>query len=669
VLKAPVCCGFLAATLMLAAHLPSPAWADRWLRSEKPSSQLTQSAPPASCSELFDLPHAALRMDRGQGQSQGMLNVQTEGKAPADPPPSKAPFPDGDAKVSGYLFSAATLQPLANVSVQLCPQEGCDQGAITTTGADGYYQFVFDSVLEVVTDTEQISGRFAPGEIHVQPDGGHFKAVFSVYFSGDDFRSKKNKHQLAYIYPSRDSWGWQGHEAGLHQSYVLHPPSDLPLPTEIEPAKTPLVLVHGHAGRDSTWLGLRPSLEALGYQAWEVYYPGKDPIVEGAAALRDAVEVILSHYAGDQVDMVTHSMGGPVARSYVSGTARYPWGSGQTPLDEYLPKVRKMLQLAPPSWGVLNLVRLSDPPWSNRCSAFIELLQILGYQNPSEPALQDLILGSPFYEELSQRRMSIAAEDALIVAGTRTPLGLCPEARHQTDLLIGASSSSLLNQGVPLGLVYRDHSEMVGQIGIRLSPRWRPGPQPPYDSDDNPYNDALQLVRVIDGFLQGDTAKVKQNLDVHIDPGDSPWVAQTWEVTVVDHTQDPPRVETRTNWPANQWNDGHYDTDFDAGGFMLRLNRHDEHYAANGLRICDAVHNTCWPLRQAGTTGIWFLDDTDWGYVLPSSGFGFPYTIMARAGGQDVELGRFEVKPMQVQLVTLSALYFPVVLGGVSPGS
>jgi pimeloyl-ACP methyl ester carboxylesterase len=655
--------------LILATHLPSRAWADRRLRHEKASGQLVHSAAQASFDEILEASRASSLMRDGQGHAFDILNQQREDEEPADPPPSKAPFPDGDPKVTGYLFSAATLQPLANVSVQLCPQEGCEQGTTTTTDAKGYYQFVFGSILEVVTDSEEITGSFTPGEIHVQSDGGHFKAVFSVYFSGDDYRSKKHKHQLAYIYPSRDSWGWQRQQPGLHQSFVLHPPNDLPLPTEIEPAKTPLVLVHGHAGRDSTWLGLRPSLEELAYQVWEVYYPGKDPLVEGAAALRDAIEVVLSHYAGDQVDMVTHSMGGPVARSYVSGTARYPWGSGDTALDDYQPKVRKMLQLAPPSWGVLNLVRLSDPPWSNRCSAFIELLQILGYQDPGEPALQDLTLGSAFYEELLYHRMSLAAGDALIVAGTNTPLSLCPEARNQTDLLIGASSASLVDQGVPLGLVYRDHSEMVGQLGIRLSPTWRPGPQLPRDHDDNPYNDAQQLVRLIDGFLQGDTAKVKQNLDVYIDPGDSPWAPQTWEVSVVDRSRDPPRVETRTNWPANQWNDGHFDTDFDGGGFVLQLNPRDQRWAGGGLRVCDAVHNTCWPLRQAAATGMWFPDDTDWGYVLPCSEFGFPYTVMAKADGEHIELGRIEVKPMQVQFLTLSQLYFPVVLRGGAPDS
>lgn len=650
----------LAVTLILAMTLPFLAVAV-----PLPTNDLQASywVPPA-----LDGPAGALKNGGGKDGIQPVPADQTEVETHTTPPRPNVPIPNEQPKISGYLFSAETGEPLSSANVQLCPLEGCSQGTTTTTDGKGYYQFTFDSILEVVTDTEQITGHFTPGEIHVAPDGGDYHTIFSVYYSGDDYHIHKNKHQLAYIYPNRDSWGWENEQQGLHQFFVLHPPRDLPLATAIDPTKAPLLFVHGHGGKDSTWMGLRPSLEDRGYQTWEVYYPSRDPIVEGAAALKDAVNVILRHYNVNQVDMLTYSMGGPVSRAYVSGTARYPWNSGNTPLLDYTHKVRKLLQLAPTSFGVLNLVRLGDPFWRNYCSALLAVLEALGFQDPHEPALQDLTLASPFFEELYHHPVPLAPQDFLIVAGTKAFLRLCQEAKSQTDLVIGNSSASLVNQGVPLGLVYRDHSEMVGQINIPYRLVRGPGPQPPHDGDDDPYNDAFQLVEMIHGFLSGDILRVEQNLDVYIDPGDTPEAPQTWEVTVVDRTSKPPRLETRTNWPANQWNDRHYDTDFDAGGFWLRIANHNIG-PRDQVRICDPVHNRCWQLRQASTTALWFLDDTEWGYVLPASEFGYPYTVIVHDGGRDIELGQFTIKPLQTTFVTLSRIYFPVVFRAAAPGS
>jgi hypothetical protein len=125
-------------------------------------------------------------------------------------------------------------------------------------------------------------------------------------------------------------------------------------------------------------------------------------------------------------------------------------------------------------------------------------------------------------------------------------------------------------------------------------------------------------------------------------------------------------LETRTNWPANQWNDWHYDTDFDAGGFWLRIANYDIG-PGDQVRICDPVHNRCWQLRQSSTTALWFLDDTEWGYVLPASEFGYPYTVMVHDGGRDIELGQFTIKPLQTTFVTLSHIYFPAVFTAAAP--
>ena len=94
-----------------------------------------------------------------------------------------------------------------------------------------------------------------------------------------------------------------------------------------DPAKRPLVLVHGLMSTPRMWAPLIKALLAderirEGYQIWAFYYPTGQPVPLSALQLRDALdEVEQRHGPLKPMVLVGHSMGGILARAQVSRIA------------------------------------------------------------------------------------------------------------------------------------------------------------------------------------------------------------------------------------------------------------------------------------------------------------------------------------------------------------
>ncbi len=532
---------------------------------------------------------------------------------------------ESKAKISGYLYSAETQSPLAGVTLTLCAKE-TDSAYVARSDALGYYEFVFNS---------KPTSFFTPGTITTSGSIAQpwARAAFTVMYSQTHYENKKNMHQLVYIYEKRRTdWGWQpGNLAkvqGLHQWFVLQPPKDQPLLGEPDTGGKPLVFVHGHGGTAGTWTAVRATLEALGYQTWEVHYGSSDPIVECAAVISDAVQTVLD-LGGDtsgQVDMVTHSQGGAVARAYVSGMARYPYTSTAMPYD---PKVRKLLQLAPPNFGILNGYRVEYDPKDTLCDQAVSFaLRVLNMLNPDEPVAADLSLASTFFAELSHRPRPLASGDMLIVAGTEGPIPAfipaCWEAIQQNDLAVGASSSSLLSLGIPLGLIHREHTPIYQQAPV---------------------------ADVITAFLTSDMPTLKRSLDVYIDPGISFDDPRSWRVSTKGAEHDA--------FLPHDWDDRHIDTDFASGGLWLRIEQADGSLLVSGtVTVTDELRVFLpgyWPMQPNPESKLWLVDSNVRGFVLPvGKHFEYPYAVVAPDGPAPTKLGYVCIKPMQVISTTLS---------------
>src|SRR5882672_9672117 len=102
-------------------------------------------------------------------------------------------------------------------------------------------------------------------------------------------------------------------------------------------AANPVLLLHGiWSSCDETFgCDFTDALKADGYETWTLDYPNIDDIREGAACLKGAIGVLRALHPA-AVEVIAHSMGGLVSRTYIQSLARDPQAvantpSGQTP--------------------------------------------------------------------------------------------------------------------------------------------------------------------------------------------------------------------------------------------------------------------------------------------------------------------------------------------------
>ena len=561
-------------------------------------------------------------------------------------------------KISGYLYDAATKNPIPDIEIELSSNNATVVSRYSTSSATGYYEFDFTSVQEIYSSNTDL---YLKGELSISDP--IYKTKYTVsYTNAGNYLSANNQevHELVYIYKDRTVWN----DTSQHQNFVLIPPLQVPLPQDINPSETPLLLVHGLGGTGNYWEGIRKLLSVSPYssQVWEVFYPVDGRISESASLVKDAVDTLLLNYDSthQQVDMVGHSMGGPVTLAYVQGLARYPHNA---PLVNYVPRVRKLLQLSPANHGSIHASRLIADALSGTSSCTTKLFNLLYTNDPLEPAHQDLALGSEFMQELftsiNNSGLAINPSNFLVITGTDSSIlpqlelllftQDCTPGKGQSDVFISASSASLLNFSVPLGLVYLDHSETRGTRKITL--------QNQTDYPETPAQ-AQPLVNMIGNFFLGNTQIVRNNLDLYIDPSSNPLDPTKYLIYEYGTLQSSPLG-------ADQWNDGYSDTFFNAGSLWISATDFQGNPISDELWITDG--NLYYKMHRS-STDIWYLDSSGvvdingnpvnrderhWGEIAPAGAFGKTYLAYIHAQSGDISLGNVTIYPSITNFVEL----------------
>lgn len=107
------------------------------------------------------------------------------------------------------------------------------------------------------------------------------------------------------------------------------------------------VLLHGLFRTRMSLRKMARALEADGYEVWNLSYPSnRRSIPEHAADIAARLAELRAADAQAPIDIVTHSLGGIVARALMANHA------------EALPPVRRVVQLAPPNQGAQIVDRL-----------------------------------------------------------------------------------------------------------------------------------------------------------------------------------------------------------------------------------------------------------------------------------------------------------------------
>ncbi|MFO7953816.1 MAG: hypothetical protein R6U45_03280 [Thioalkalivibrio sp.] len=89
-----------------------------------------------------------------------------------------------------------------------------------------------------------------------------------------------------------------------------------------DPARTPVLFVHGMNGSPRDFAGLLEAVDRERYQPWFYYYASGLPLQSAAAHLAQVVEELEVRHGVDSLPVVAHSMGGLVARGFLNERAR-----------------------------------------------------------------------------------------------------------------------------------------------------------------------------------------------------------------------------------------------------------------------------------------------------------------------------------------------------------
>lgn len=88
-----------------------------------------------------------------------------------------------------------------------------------------------------------------------------------------------------------------------------------------DPAKTPVIFIHGAAGSPQDWRTAMEKIDRSIYQPWFYVYPSGMRLGSAASALNDGVELLHARYPFRRLHVVAHSMGGLVAREFIIANA------------------------------------------------------------------------------------------------------------------------------------------------------------------------------------------------------------------------------------------------------------------------------------------------------------------------------------------------------------
>lgn len=399
--------------------------------------------------------------------------------------------------VSGAVYDGGTGGALAAHIVELHPgsmgtvlEAEAVPAQIDTLDEFGSFSFRFTSESELVKTSLFFRTQVHdPGIIRLRSPDGDLVAEWTARYSSEDFSSDYVLTQDIHVYldlPRTDA-------PALAQFYFLEKP------VEVHPAGKVVVLLHGLSGTSGYWSTLPGRLEALGYDVWRLYYPNSQQILDSAVLLGKALDLVLGLYPGrDKVDLVTHSMGGLVARAYTV------WDEDRDDVpDLYGNDISKLLMMGPPHYGAEIAAKV------NRGESVAQYVGSLGLK-PTDPALRDMCPGSRFVWEVDRCGVNTEVEQ-LVIAGTNAWSDIVlrsvyVEAEGHSDGFVTISSASLLTHSIPLALLDLDHTEQIGKVGS--SQTW-------LDAQDAR---VTRVTDAINGYLSGETAGL---FDAYFAPSDS----------------------------------------------------------------------------------------------------------------------------------------------------
>jgi len=256
--------------------------------------------------------------------------------------------------------------------------------------------------------------------------------------------------------------GWDYYESkNEYPVSMLIPPDNNKY--SIDNSRQPLLLVHGVGGSFPYWDDgseyNRPLELNKYYDTWQLYYPYDGEIKTSGEILSRAISDILQgnafntgKYLAPRINIVAHSMGGLVTRSYIQD-------------DYYRKDIEKFIMLGTPNHGSHAAYRI----FYNMYGGFAEVFK---NKDNEAPAYKQLSPASNFLINLNLNLIQNEIyndSNSLVVAGINDMFMMGhDEINNQDDGVVAVSSASLLYKDVPLILVDYDHTQLPCRIPLSI---------------------------------------------------------------------------------------------------------------------------------------------------------------------------------------------------------
>jgi len=282
---------------------------------------------------------------------------------------------------------------------------------------------------------------------------------------------------LSNIYPTYAIWGYN----------------------TIDTSKRPILLIHGWSNKDlgqdqtnmdSQWGNVPLALENKGHEVLElVYNPAKLDNRKNAGMFSTITQIIRNNYPNfNQMDVVSHSMGGMVVRGYIQNLGISQSGNPRS----YQNDIRKYVIIASPMHGtyLANLIN-NNYNFPSSCDVIDYFLNL----NEISEATLNMEQGSDYIWDLNSQTLNKNINYFTIAGFKQFPTCFFNNL-EPTDGLVGVTSSNLLKNNVPHVLVKQFHSDI-------------------HKSD--------QTVNIISAFINGNLNLIKSYLnngEYYINPND-----------------------------------------------------------------------------------------------------------------------------------------------------
>jgi len=205
---------------------------------------------------------------------------------------------------------------------------------------------------------------------------------------------------------------------------------------EYDPNRIPVLFVYGASGSPQEWRTFFRKFDKETYQPWFFFYPTGQRLDTMGTALNEQVKLLHSRFGFKRLDVVAHSMGGMVARSFVVKNS----------IRDGQPYIKKFVTLS--------------TPWNGHAAA------IMGVKRaPSVvPSWRDMVVDSPFQQELFASKLK-GRVDHLLIYGDRSKRSpILPKENDGTVSVESMTYRGAVSDAVDVVRFNADHGEII-QLG------------------------------------------------------------------------------------------------------------------------------------------------------------------------------------------------------------